>query len=220
MLNKLIWAAVFGAAMANIESAVVVYLRELYYPGGFTFPIVNPPLNISLIEIGREAATIVLLLAVAKLTFKKPLHQFCLFMYCFGVWDIFYYFWLYVFLGWPSSLLTWDILFLIPLPWIGPVLAPVIVSISMITAAVIILRLENSGIQFRIKSWHWAVTIAAGLIIILSFTIDYKIVTEGTLPERFKWGIFWSGEILGVAVFILALVQSIRGSKNLDLKTV
>ncbi|MBC8278062.1 MAG: hypothetical protein H8E46_07515 [FCB group bacterium] len=200
--------------MANIESAVVVYLRELYYPGGFTFPIVNPPLNISLVEIGREAATIILLLSAAKLAFKKPLHQFCVFMYCFGVWDIFYYIWLYVFLGWPESLLTWDILFLIPLPWLGPVLAPVIVSISMIIAAVIILKLENSGIQFRIKPWHWAVTIAAGLIIILSFVIDYKVVTEGTVPETFKWGIFLFGEILGIAVFVFAMIKSLQYSKS------
>ena len=210
MVRKLIWAAVFGAAMAFIESAVVVYLRELYYPQGFTFPIVNPPLRISLVEIGREAATLVLLYSIAKLTFKKPLHQFCVFMYCFGVWDIFYYIWLFVVLGWPPSLLTWDILFLIPLPWIGPVLAPVIVSVSMIAAAVVILKLEEAGIEFRIRQWQWAVAIAGGLIIILSFTIDYRVVTEGTLPGHFKWWIFFIGESMGIAVFLQALINSIK----------
>ena len=210
MVRKLIWAAVFGAAMAFIESAVVVYLRELYYPQGFTFPIVNPPLRISLVEINREAATLVLLYSIAKLTFKKPLHQFYVFMYCFGVWDIFYYIWLFVVLGWPPSLLTWDILFLIPLPWIGPVLAPVIVSVSMIAAAVVILKLEEAGIEFRIRQWQWAVAIAGGLIIILSFTIDYRVVTEGTLPGHFKWWIFFIGESMGIAVFLQALINSIK----------
>jgi len=208
MTKKLIWLVVYAAAMAYIESAVVVYLRELYYPAGFTFPVLQTPIRIALIEIGREAATIVMLFAVSWVAFKKGMVRFCAFMLMFGVWDIFYYIWLYVFLGWPPSLTTWDVLFLIPLPWIGPVLAPVIVSVSMIIAAVIIVAVDERRGGFKTACWQWLAVIAAGLLIILSFTIDYRVVIEGTMPGRFRWEIFAAGELSGIAIFISALARS------------
>ena len=133
------------------------------------------------------------------------MNVFCAFMFCFGVWDIFYYLWLYVFLGWPLSLMTWDILFLIPLPWIGPVLAPVIVSISMIIAAVIILRLDSMNISFYHDKMLWTAVIAGGVIIIISFTIDYRVVVDQALPANFKWWLFSIGELIGIAGFGYAL---------------
>ncbi len=42
------------------------------------------------------------------------------FAIAFGVWDIVFYVCLQLLLGWPASLLTWDILFLIPVPWGRP----------------------------------------------------------------------------------------------------
>lgn len=191
--------------MAYVESAVVVYLRELYYPDGFTFPVVKTPLNISLIEIGREAATVIMLFSAAAVAFKKPLIRFSAFMLMFGIWDLFYYTWLYIFLGWPESLLTWDILFLIPLPWIGPVLAPVIVSISLIGSALIIIINEEKGYAFQTSIWHWLGITAAGLLIIISFTMDYRIVIDGDLPEKFNWLLFGVGEIAGVLIFLHTL---------------
>ena len=204
-VSGLIWLGVFSAAFAYIESAIVVYLRLLYYPDGFTFPIVLVPNFTAMVELGREACTIVILYTVSRLIFKKPMNIFCGFMYCFGIWDIFYYIWLYVFLGWPESLFTWDILFLIPLPWIGPVLAPVIVSLSMITAAVIILRLDLKGIRLYNNTGLWITVISAGLIIILSFIIDCNIVLDQTVPVNFKWWIFLLGEFTGIAAFGFAL---------------
>ena len=35
-------AVVFGIAFGYIEAAVVVYLREIFYTGGFVFPPENP----------------------------------------------------------------------------------------------------------------------------------------------------------------------------------
>ena len=55
---------VFSIAFGYIEAAVVVYLRQIFYPEGFTFPITlfddidTLTRRILLTEIGREAATI------------------------------------------------------------------------------------------------------------------------------------------------------------------
>ena len=75
------------------------------------------------VEIAREAATIVMLLCVAFIAEKTRRGRFACFMLVFGVWDIAYYLWLWATLSWPPSLFTWDILFLIPLIWTGPVIA-------------------------------------------------------------------------------------------------
>ncbi len=130
----------FSVAMAALESAVVVYLRALYYPDGFTVALKMLDQQILLIEIAREAATLFMLLGVGWLAGNNFKDRFAYFLLSFAVWDIFYYVWLKVFIGWPSSMLEWDILFLIPFTWLGPVLAPVICSVTMILLAVVILR--------------------------------------------------------------------------------
>jgi hypothetical protein len=116
-LNKRILTVfLFSIAMAYLESAVVVYLREIFYPEGFIFPIKLITDKISLIEIGREAATIIMLATIALLSSRMKQEKFYFFLLAFGVWDIFYYFWLKVFINWPQTLLTDDLLFLIPIP--------------------------------------------------------------------------------------------------------
>ena len=115
-VKRYVWLAVFAIAMAYLESAVVVYLRLIYYPNGFDFPLVVIPMREALIELGREGATVVMLVAVGRLGTRGFWSGFAGFMFIFGVWDIFYYVWLKVFLNWPPSLATWDILFLLPVP--------------------------------------------------------------------------------------------------------
>jgi hypothetical protein len=116
--RRILWLTLFAIAMAYLESAVVVYLRLIYYPEGFQFPL-KAITNTNLwIEVGREAATMVMLVVVGFLAAVTGPGRFAVICYAFGVWDIFYYIWLWIFIDWPSSLLTWDLLFLIPLPWI------------------------------------------------------------------------------------------------------
>lgn len=110
--------------MAFLESAVVVYLRAIYYPDGNLFPMKLIEGRIAVTELWREAATMVMLITVAVIVSKRAIERFAWFIYAFAIWDIFYYVFLYFLLGWPQSLLTWDILFLIPVTWTGPVLAP------------------------------------------------------------------------------------------------
>ncbi len=203
--NVIFWLFFFGVAMAYLESAVVVYLREIYYPEGFQFPIKIIPQKMGLIEIGREAATLVMLFSVAFLAGKGRWRRFAFFMLIFGVWDIWYYVWLKVFLNWPASFLTWDLLFLIPAPWVGPVLAPVIVSISLIAGAAVILMIEDSGFQFKLKKWEWVVFLSIPLIIFISFILEAPIILKEQMPRVYRWELLFFAEALGVWVFLSVL---------------
>ena len=144
VLIALAWLAAFAVAMAYVEAAVVAYLRLLYYPDGFSIEgaasLQCVPPTVLAIEIGREAATIVMLVAVAFLSAGKNWWvRLAHFMWAFAIWDIFYYIWLYVLLRWPPGPMTVDVLFLIPRPWIAPVFVPVAISLLMIGWALAIL---------------------------------------------------------------------------------
>ena len=59
------------------------------------------PISTILIEYGREFSTIVMLVVIGYLSGKTRIERFFYFIFCFGIWDIFYYVWLKVFLNWP-----------------------------------------------------------------------------------------------------------------------
>jgi len=164
---------VFSVAMAFLETAVVYYLRMLYYPEGFSFPLQALELNVAAVEILREAATLIMLVSVAWLVARSFTQGFAWFIWCFAVWDIFYYIFLYLTLQWPESLLTWDVLFLIPLTWTGPVLAPLINSVMMIALAWIILKKSAMRVKGIIRPLEWSLLIIGSLIIIGVYVADY-----------------------------------------------
>ncbi len=204
---QLAWVFFFGIWMAYLESAIVVYLRELYYPDGFSFPIKFIPIHMALIELGREAATIFMLLAIGFLTGKKAWTRLAYFMFSFGVWDIWYYVWLKIFLNWPESLLTWDLLFLIPLPWSGPVIAPVIVSMSLIIGAIIVLKLEEKGIDCKLTKWEWRILVIAPLLIFVSFIWEAPKILKLDVPTVYHWELLIIGELIGIVILIRAIVR-------------
>jgi len=204
-IYKLAWVSFFAVWMAYLESAVVVYLREIYYPEGFLFPIKLIPTPMALIELGREAATIFMMLAIAFIVAKKAWTRMAYFMFCFGVWDIWYYVWLKIFLNWPESLLTWDLLFLIPAPWAGPVLAPVIVSLSLIIGAIVVLYFEARGITFQLTKWEWIILVIAPILIFISFILEAPIVLKPDIPTFYHWELLIVGEIIGVAILVKAV---------------
>ena len=166
-LSKKIFAVlIFSIAMAYLESAIVVYLRLLYYPEGFVFPIKIIPDEIFLIELGRELATIFMLASISFLIGIRFVDRFSYFLFAFGVWDIFYYLWLKIFINWPDSLFADDLLFLIPMPWISPVLAPIVISIIFIITSLIVLNFHLKG--RRIKSGLLVkVPIVLGVVLVL-----------------------------------------------------
>lgn len=134
--------ALFAVGMAYVESMVVVYLREI-------LSIVPTPVNLDprfferavsehpeLVwrEQTREAATVVMIVTLAVLAGRRWRERLGVFLLAFGVWDLFYYLWLYVLIGWPPSLMTKDVLFLIPVAWIAPVLLPTTIAACMVAA--------------------------------------------------------------------------------------
>jgi hypothetical protein len=141
------------------------------------------------------------------------------------VWDIFYYVFLKLLIGWPESILTWDILFLIPVTWTGPVLTPVLVSLLMILLATILIVYSTKDVRVKIKTLEWTGLITGSLILILSFTWDYSkfILNEyslgeiftlpdktslydyalGYIPVKFPWSIYFTGIIIILAVILL-----------------
>lgn len=127
-VGKIIALAIYALAMAVLEAAVVVYLRELYYPAGFSISSVADlsalPGPILKIELWREAATMVILAVVSFLAVGGWRGRIAAFIWTFSLWDLGYYFFLYLFLKWPPSLTTMDVYFLIPWPWVGPVWIP------------------------------------------------------------------------------------------------
>ena len=194
-MRNALWAACYAVAMAAVESAVVVYLRALH-SGDAPLSVLQYelPTRLILIEVGREIATVVMILAVAVLAARARREVFLYFALMFGIWDIFYYVWLWVFIGWPPSLLTWDILFLIPVPWVGPVLAPVIVSLCLIAGSVWLLARP----ELRLPPLAWGLAILGALLIVLSFAVDFRYALARTDPPRFRWELFGAGLIVAI----------------------
>ncbi len=213
----LIIITAFAIAMAFLESAVVVYMREILYPGGFEFPLSPIPVNLALTELFREVATLVMLVTIGMLAARRFSTGFAWFIYSFAIWDIFYYVFLWLLLGWPQSVMTWDVLFLIPTTWTGPVLSPMLVSLTMILLAMVILSRAERGLKSRIPGKIWAGLILGSLILIIGFVFDYSqhMLTHFSLlemmqlknpevlelatsyvPHRFPWWIFGIGESL------------------------
>jgi len=200
--GKLFWLVVWGTAFGVTEGAVVVYLRRIFYPG---LPAVTPlfPLRdvdrpLLMVEMAREAATLVMLFGVAMLAERRPVRRFAVFAFCFGIWDLAYYAALRVAIGWPRTLMEWDILFLLPRPWAAPVLAPVLVSLAMIAgAAVLIERVGEHGPHpFRARDW-WIQAACAG-VIVWSFLWNDRPVTRMLAPTVYPWWLFLLGLLSGV----------------------
>jgi hypothetical protein len=200
MRGRYVWLWILGVALGFFEAAVVVYLRKLYYPDGFRFPIVLATLDVARVEIAREAASIVLLAAAARLAGRAFIERFAAFMILFGVWDLFYYVFLKLVLGWPESLATWDVLFLIPVPWIGPVWAPIVVSLALVACGSYVYATAER--PRRVRALDWAIASAGGLLVILSFTLQWRVVVDGTMPRDFHAALFWVGWLLGLAWFV------------------
>lgn len=209
-MRKLFWAIVFGIAMAFIESAVVVYLRAIYYPEGFSFPLQPVTDTLVSIEVIREVATLLLLASVSAIAAQRFRERFCFFLFCFAVWDIFYYIWLKVLLDWPSTLFDWDILFLIPLPWIGPVIAPVSLSLLMIIFSVSMMHLFSQGYDVKRLFMPIILVLTGTGCILYSFMSDIDAGLHQKLPQPYHYELLIIGEILYIAAFMISYKNRVR----------
>src|SRR5260370_40023987 len=179
----------FAISFGYLEAAVVVYLRAIYDPirqrihperrPNDLFPLITQDQLLAagpenerrlIIELGREIATIAMLAAFGLVMGRNFNERMATFAIAFGLWDISFYAFLKMMIHWPESLNTWKILFLIDLPWIGPVLAPILVSVALIVCGLI--SLSSGGIAPRLP--HWLALIPGGLVVILSFVWDFR----------------------------------------------
>jgi len=230
--SRFVWLAVFAVAMGFLEGIVVIYLRELYYPQGFDFPLKLMPPELVSIEWIREITTLIMLAALGIIAGKNNLQRLMYFLFAFGVWDIFYYVALKVLIGWPASLLTWDLLFLIPVSWLSPVLAPVICSLTMVVMALLITSRQEKGFIVDSRPVDWIIISVGAAIILYTFLYDYvKLIIDsgvfgsdstagarGQLPEMitnyvpgtYKWFLFITGEMLIIAATLKIVIQTNR----------
>ncbi len=215
MSEKKRWLIVvlFAAAMAWVESAVVVDLRTLVdriepYQTN-PLPIAN---GLGEAEMVRELATMIMLFAVGWLAGNTQRPRVGYLLIAFGAWDILYYVFLKIIVGWPHSIWDWDILFLLPLPWWGPVIAPVLVAAMMIIAGTLITQCDQSLWPSRRA---WILNLSGGTLALLVFMSDALRVVNGgieairmTLPAWFNWPVFIIALIL-IAAPILDMIKQI-----------
>jgi len=232
--RKYLILGIFAVAMGAFEAIVVIYLRQIYYPQGFEFPLNLFSSKMLSIELFREFSTILMIAAVAFLASRDSLKRFAWFLYIFAVWDIFYYIFLKFLIEWPPSLLTWDILFLIPVTWVGPVLAPLICSITMIFMTFCIIYPQDKGRRVRMTGLDWMLIISGAMAIFWSFIKDYffiifrsgflgsfwniaeknnyNLAVSKYIPSNFNWHIFIAGEVFILAGLFLLLRRTLRAN--------
>jgi hypothetical protein len=198
--NRALWwiVAIYAIAMAWVESAVVFYLRSMidrvdpHQPD--PFPTIG---GFGWVELVREFATLIMLLAVGVLAGRNWRARLGYFAIGFGVWDIAYYVFLKMMCGWPHSLLDWDVLFLLPMPWWGPVLAPVMIAALMIFWGTIVSQFERPA-GLALSNWRiWTLNFAGVALALYVFMADTLAAAPRGLqaicrvvPEKFNWPLF------------------------------
>jgi hypothetical protein len=200
--TTLAWLFLYAIAMANIEAAIVVHLRSLYYPAN---PLEIFPLNLMThrdlaIELSRELATVVMIIAVAVLAERQIVRRFAAFVFVFGMWDIFYYAWLKIMIGWPVSWGEWDVLFLIPWPWLGPWITPALIALLFTAWSS---RILLSSDEYLFSKSQLLIFMLGALLGLASFMLpaahllaDGEQAFQGYQPGSFNWGLYTTGFIL------------------------
>ncbi|HWI58150.1 MAG TPA: hypothetical protein VNZ22_13050 [Bacillota bacterium] len=207
---------VYATAMAWVESAVVYYLRTMIDRiephQAHPLPFIG---GLASAELVREAATLIMLLTVGILAGRSWRSRLGYATLAFGIWDIFYYLFLKVMCHWPHSLWDWDILFLLPLPWWGPVLAPVSIAVLMILWGTLATGWEDQPLT-EVWNWKaWALNVTGLLLALYTFMADaLRVAHQGTdalrnvLPAHFNWPLFCLALLL-MAAPVYPLIREI-----------
>jgi hypothetical protein len=209
----LLWLATYAIAMALVEAAIVVHLRHVYYTENplALFPLRLLSADDLALELARELATVVMILAVAQLAAHGFMRRFAAFVFVFGLWDLCYYVWLKIYLGWPSQWLEWDILFLMPWPWFGPWLAPALVALLFTLWGGWALATPR---ELRLRPADALLFVAGALSTLASFLAPAwpqlaggTLALRGWMPGNFLWPLYG----VGLVVMASALQRVARG---------
>jgi hypothetical protein len=198
---------VFAIAMAWLEAASVFYIRAMF---DRIEPYQQNPLPLDptfgAVELVREAATLVMLLTVGALAGRTWQQRLGYTAIAFGVWDILYYAFLRAISGWPASLLDWDVLFLLPLPWWGPVLTPMCIALLMIVWGTLATQPgADRAPAVPLSRIAWGCGTAGILLALYAFMADAIRAVQagrpvtGELPVAFNWPVFAAALLLMAA---------------------
>ena len=182
---------ILGSQIARI----VFPLRDQATLGGLGF-----------IELGREIATLVMLAAVGWLIGRSPLERLAWTAVAFGIWDIDYDFWLWVFIRWPTSLGTTDLLFLIPVLWVAPVWAPMLVSVALSVFGLVVARRMWRDVPIALKPRDWLLLIVGTLVVVFSCTWDAGRIRNGGMPSAFSSPLL----LIGTMIAVICAVPPLR----------
>ncbi|OGG51595.1 MAG: hypothetical protein A3F84_17735 [Candidatus Handelsmanbacteria bacterium RIFCSPLOWO2_12_FULL_64_10] len=212
MSERMRWGvvALFAVVMAWMEAATVVYLRTLV---GRVDPYQAVPLpmlpHLTGAELVREVATLVMLFTVGCLAGRTWRSRLGYTIVAFGVWDILYYLFLRVIVGWPRSIWDWDVLFLLPLPWWGPVIAPVLIAGMMVLGGTLVSQFDRPGQPVWPGRLSWALNVAGVFLALYAFMADAIGALDGgveavraVLPVRFNWPLFLVALVLMAAPIV------------------
>lgn len=212
----ILWLTVYAICMANVEASLVVHLRTIYYPGN---PVEIFPLSLLshrdlFIELFRELATILMIFSVAVLSVREKHRQLGAFLFVFGLWDLFYYLWLKIIIGWPVRWLEWDVLFLIPWPWLAPWITAALIAVIMVAGGFRMLMLDAKSEM----SGPGLVLLIAGILISLislllpawPLLVNGEAAFRGYMPKGFPWILYVTGYLL----MAVGLWTVIRGNTS------
>lgn len=198
--RRLGWVALLALAMAYLEAAVVVYLRHIYGITDLVRDVAAYDPRLAAVEAGREAAALVVLLAVGLVAGRSPQARLGFALFAFGLWDILYYAWLRVLIGWPRTLLDQDILFLIPLPWWGPVLSPVLIAFLAAAGGAMAVVHDDLKRALRPGPAGWCALGAGMLAALYAFMADALRALPASpealsrlRPTAFNWPLYSAG---------------------------
>jgi hypothetical protein len=227
MSERTRWAIViaFAIAMAWVEAASVFYIRALVdriepYQAD-PLPLETMSGALGPVELWREAATLVMIAALGLLAGRTWRRRAGYAALAFGAWDIFYYVFLRLISGWPKTLLDWDILFLLPLPWWGPVLAPVSIALVMILWGTLATQSGDDATDARWARWTsplGCLGIALALTVFMSDA--WRALPHGrdavlqVLPAAFNWPLFWVALLLMATPLASAFALRLRRDRR------
>ena len=207
---RLAGSVLFAVTMGVFEAAVVVYLRRLWELGEIDVATANLSNRLVLTETLREGASLGMIASVGFLAGRRGFERLAHAAVIFGIWDILYYAFLRVLTGWPTSLMDWDVLFLIPRAWVGPVLAPLLVSSALVAGGIVVALREGSGRPVAVRAASWLGSSAGGALVIASFLTPEIPRSPSDVPSGFCWALFSAGLVLALAGFGYALWTSRR----------
>lgn len=210
---------VYAVAMAYAEAAVVAYLRALYGIADLLRDVPTRPDPLSWVELGREAATLVMLFAVGQAAGRTRAARWGAFLYAWGLWDVAYYGWLRVLVGFPRSVWDWDLLFLIPLPWWAPVWAPLLAAVLLAWFGAAVALRGEAGLPVRVDPLSAGVA-GVGSMAALGAVMAPALSRLGAgweaavaaRPDAFPWGLYlagWAG--VAWASWRVATGRNLRG---------